>query len=147
MTRTFNTASWIYRGHADAGDGRLASGQRFEAPICVTSFLREFILWAPRSYIEKVYNVTYWTDMAKGGHLTAPTYSLKMSVPLRKLWTHRYILNVEDAVVRGGKEWEIRRLNSLAYGAFPFIPLSRRISLSPYLQKFLATAYLCGLCI
>ena len=71
VTRTFNTASWIYRGHADAGDARLPPGRRVEVPVGVASFPREFIPWAPRSYIEKGYNVTHWTDMPRGGHFAA----------------------------------------------------------------------------
>ncbi len=71
VSRTFNTASWIYRGHVNAGDARLPPARRIEVPVGVASFPREFIPWAPRSFIEKGYNVTHWTDMPRGGHFAA----------------------------------------------------------------------------
>jgi len=27
--------------------------------------------WAPRSYVERIYNVQRWTEMSKGGHFAA----------------------------------------------------------------------------
>ena len=71
VTRTFNTASWIYYGHREAGDGFLPAGGRVDVPVGVAAFPAEFILWPPRSYVERAYNVVRWTDMPRGGHFAA----------------------------------------------------------------------------
>jgi microsomal epoxide hydrolase len=29
------------------------------------------LTWPPRSYVERVYNVTHWSEMSRGGHFAA----------------------------------------------------------------------------
>ena len=72
VTRTFNTASWIYYGRAEEG-GRILSpeGKRVEVPTAAALFPAEFLSWPPRSYVERVYNITHWTQMPRGGHFAA----------------------------------------------------------------------------
>lgn len=72
ITRTFNTASWIYYGRREEG-GRVMSpeGQRVEVPTAAALFPAEFLSWPPRSYVERVYNITRWTKMSRGGHFAA----------------------------------------------------------------------------
>jgi microsomal epoxide hydrolase len=72
VTRTFNTASWIYYGRREEG-GRVLSpeGRRVEAPTGCALFPAELLSWPPRSYVERVYNVTHWTEMPRGGHFAA----------------------------------------------------------------------------
>ncbi|MBT6273025.1 MAG: alpha/beta fold hydrolase [Chromatiales bacterium] len=72
VTRTFNTASWIYYGRREEG-GRLlsAEGRRAEVPTGCALFPAELLAWPPRSYVERVYNVTQWTEMPRGGHFGA----------------------------------------------------------------------------
>ena len=72
VTRTFNTASWIYFGRREEG-GRLLSpeGKRVEVPTGCALFPAELLPWPPRSYVERVYNVTHWTEMPRGGHFGA----------------------------------------------------------------------------
>ena len=72
VTRTFNTASWIYYGRREEG-GRLLSsdGQRVEVPTAAALFPAELLSWPPRSYAERVYNITRWTEMPCGGHFAA----------------------------------------------------------------------------
>ena len=72
ITRTFNTASWIYYGRREEG-GRVMSpeGQRVEVPTAAALFPAEFLSWPPRSYVERVYNITRWTEMSRGGHFAA----------------------------------------------------------------------------
>ncbi len=72
VTRTFNTASWIYYGRREEG-GRILSkeGKRVEVPIGCALFPRELLAWPPRSYAERIYNVTQWTEMPSGGHFSA----------------------------------------------------------------------------
>ncbi len=72
VTRTFNTASWIYYGRREEG-GRVLSpeGKRVEVPTGCALFPAELLSWPPRSYVERVYNVTHWTEMTRGGHFAA----------------------------------------------------------------------------
>lgn len=72
VTRTFNTASWIYYGREEEG-GRVMSpeGKRVEVPTGCALFPKELLSWPPRSYAERLYNVTRWTEMPRGGHFAA----------------------------------------------------------------------------
>lgn len=72
VTRTFNTASWIYYGRREEG-GRILSpeGKRVEVPTACALFPKELLSWPPQSYAERVYNVTQWTKMPRGGHFAA----------------------------------------------------------------------------
>ncbi len=72
VTRTFNTASWIYYGRREEG-GRILSpeGNRVEVPTAVALFPAEMLSWPPRSYVERVYNIARWTEMPRGGHFAA----------------------------------------------------------------------------
>ena len=72
VTRTFNTASWIYYGRREEG-GRILSpeGRRVEVPTACALFPKELLAWPPRSYAERVYNITQWTEMPRGGHFAA----------------------------------------------------------------------------
>lgn len=71
-TRTFNTASWIYYGRREEG-GRILSpeGKRVEVPTACALFPKELLAWAPRSYVERLYNVQHWSEMPRGGHFAA----------------------------------------------------------------------------
>lgn len=72
VTRTFNTASWIYYGRREEG-GRVLSpeGRRVEVPSAMALFPAEMLAWPPRSYVERLYNVTQWSEMPRGGHFAA----------------------------------------------------------------------------
>ncbi len=72
VTRTFNTASWIYYGRQEEG-GRILSpkGRRVEVPTACALFPKEFMSWPPRSYAERLYNIRQWTEMPRGGHFAA----------------------------------------------------------------------------
>jgi microsomal epoxide hydrolase len=68
-TRCFNTASWIYYGRREEG-GRILSpeGDRVEVPTACALFPAEMLAWPPRSYVDRIYNVTQWSEMPRGGH-------------------------------------------------------------------------------
>lgn len=72
VTKTFNTASWIYYGRREEG-GRVLSpeGKRVEVPTGCALFPKELLSWPPRSYAERIYNITQWTEMPRGGHFAA----------------------------------------------------------------------------
>ena len=72
VTRTFNTASWIYYGRREEGERLLSpEGKRVEVPTGCALFPAELLAWPPRSYAERLYNVTQWTEMPRGGHFAA----------------------------------------------------------------------------
>ena len=72
VTNTFNTASWIYTGRREEGGRILSSeGTRVEVPTGCALFPAELLSWPPKSYVERVYNVTRWTEMPRGGHFAA----------------------------------------------------------------------------
>lgn len=72
VTRTFNTASWIYYGRREEG-GRIlsATGERVEVPTAAALFPEELLAWPPKSYAERIYNIQQWTTMPRGGHFAA----------------------------------------------------------------------------
>ena len=72
ITKTFNTASWIYYGRREEG-GRIISpeGKRVEVPTAAALFPAESLSWPPRSYVERIYNIKQWTKMPRGGHFAA----------------------------------------------------------------------------
>ena len=72
FTETFNSASWIYYGRREEG-GRFFSKDfhRIEVPTALAIFPAEMSLWPPRSYVDRIFNITRWTKMPKGGHFAA----------------------------------------------------------------------------
>jgi pimeloyl-ACP methyl ester carboxylesterase len=72
VTRTFNTASWIYYGRREEGMRMLSpEGRRVEVPTACALFPAEMLAWPPRSYAERIYNIQQWTKMPRGGHFGA----------------------------------------------------------------------------
>jgi len=72
ITNSFNTASWIYFGRREEG-GRFLPKEDLplKVPTAVALFPKEYLEWAPRSYVERIYNIQRWTEMSKGGHFAA----------------------------------------------------------------------------
>ena len=72
VTKTFNTASWIYYGRREEGGRSLPKEHLpLKVPTAIAVFPKEYLEWAPRSYVERIYNVKRWTKMSKGGHFAA----------------------------------------------------------------------------
>ena len=42
-----------------------------KVPTAIALFPKEYLEWAPRSYVERIYNIQRWTEMPKGGHFAA----------------------------------------------------------------------------
>ena len=72
ITKTFNTASWIYYGRREEG-GRFfpKDFQRIEIPTAIALFPKEMSTWPPRSYVDRMFNIKRWTHMSEGGHFAA----------------------------------------------------------------------------
>lgn len=72
MTGSFTTGAWYYRGLMEEGGVQLTEGQRCETPTAFANFPGEALYAAPpRSWAERGYNITRWTDMPTGGHFAA----------------------------------------------------------------------------
>jgi pimeloyl-ACP methyl ester carboxylesterase len=72
VTGSFNSASWIYYGRREEGGRTLSQeGRRVETPTGCAVFPQEMLRWPPRSYVDRMYNVTHWTQMPSGGHFGA----------------------------------------------------------------------------
>lgn len=72
MTESFTTGAWYYRALIESGGAGLAEGNRCETPTAFANFPGETILPPPpRSWAERSYNITRWTDQPRGGHFAA----------------------------------------------------------------------------
>jgi pimeloyl-ACP methyl ester carboxylesterase len=79
-TRTFLTATWLYRGMFLEGGFTIPGGRRIEVPTAVASFPRDLLAFPPRAMVERGYHVVRWTEFDTGGHfagLEAPDLLLE----------------------------------------------------------------------
>jgi microsomal epoxide hydrolase len=67
-TRSFNTATWIYKGMFAEGGFAMPEGRRVTVPVGVAASPRDLLAFPPRAMVERGYNVVHWTDMPRGGH-------------------------------------------------------------------------------
>ena len=65
VTNTFATASWMY-----AGAGTQPAPERVAKPTGIAHFPHELVFW-PKSYAERHFQLVRWTDMPEGGHFAA----------------------------------------------------------------------------
>jgi microsomal epoxide hydrolase len=72
LTKSFNTASWIYFGRREEG-GRFfpKDFKKITVPTAVAIFPAEMSEWPPRSYVERIFNIKQWSEMLGGGHFAA----------------------------------------------------------------------------
>jgi len=72
VTRSFNTATWMYRGRVEEQAGPpVPHGKRIEKPVGIAAFPVDLIPFPPRSQVERSMNVVHWTDFEAGGHFAA----------------------------------------------------------------------------
>ena len=64
---------------------RFAAGQRVQPPIGFARFPKE-ISRPPRSWIERVFNVTQWADMPRGGHFAALEQPVLLAEEIRRFF-------------------------------------------------------------
>ena len=70
-TRSFNSATWIYKGMFEEGGFAMPAGRRVEVPTGVAAFPHDLLAFPPRTMVERGYNVVHWTDMPRGGHFAS----------------------------------------------------------------------------
>jgi pimeloyl-ACP methyl ester carboxylesterase len=63
----------------------LRQGERVEVPCAFARFPRE-ILFPPRTWVERGYNVQRWTDMPRGGHFAAAEEPGMLAADLREFF-------------------------------------------------------------
>ncbi|HWD28311.1 MAG TPA: epoxide hydrolase [Rhizomicrobium sp.] len=72
VTRTFNTATWMYRGRAEeVFMNPLPKGARLEKPTGIAAFPVDLIPFPPRTQVERSINVARWDAFEEGGHFAA----------------------------------------------------------------------------
>lgn len=73
VTQSFCTSTWIYYGRREEGGRILGTKERpkVEVPTAAAMFPAESFPWPPRSYAERLYNITRWTKMPRGGHFSS----------------------------------------------------------------------------
>lgn len=70
-TRSFLTATWIYRGMFLEGGFAMPAGRCVAVPVGVAAFPRDLLAFPPRAIVERGYNVAHWTTMPRGGHFAS----------------------------------------------------------------------------
>ena len=72
VTRSFNTATWLYRGlFEDLSGAPVPPKARLEKPTAIARFPVDLIPFPPRSQVERNVNVVRWTEFSEGGHFAA----------------------------------------------------------------------------
>lgn len=72
VTKSFNTATWLYRGLFEDGSGEpVPPGARIERPVGIARFPVDLIPFPPRSQVERNMKVVRWREFAEGGHFAA----------------------------------------------------------------------------
>jgi len=66
------TSVWYYAALFGEGGASLPDGERCETPTGFANYPGETVYSPPpRSWCERAYNITYWTDQTHGGHFAA----------------------------------------------------------------------------
>ena len=66
------TSVWYYAAFFGEGGATLPEGKRCETPTGFANFPGETVYFPPpRSWCERAYNITHWSEMAHGGHFAA----------------------------------------------------------------------------
>ena len=72
VTDSFNTSTWIYYGRRLEG-GRILNydNKKVNVPTACALYPREFLMWPPKSYADRLYNIVQWNKFSEGGHFAA----------------------------------------------------------------------------
>ncbi len=66
-----NPANWLYCSLVDGTAAALQEGERVGVPTGVCLFPNDLLMPAPRSWVERTYNVTHYRIAPQGGHFPA----------------------------------------------------------------------------
>ncbi len=84
VTGTIGSSMRLYHEHRRAKD-QLPPGGRVAVPVGFADFPKE-ILRAPRSWVERAYNVVQWTTHPKGGHFAALEQPEALAEDIRRFY-------------------------------------------------------------
>ncbi len=71
MNGAFPTSTWFYAAAIAEDVHAMPAGRRVEVPTAVAAHPDPRAPFPPRSWVERGYNVTRWTDLPRGGHFVA----------------------------------------------------------------------------
>ena len=71
MNDAFTTAAWYYAGAQAEEVRKVPPGRRVEVPTAIARYPDPRNPMPPRSWVERGYAVSRWTDMPRGGHFAA----------------------------------------------------------------------------
>jgi pimeloyl-ACP methyl ester carboxylesterase len=71
MDDSLAASTWFYAAAVIEGARRMPAGQRVEIPTAFAAFPEPRVPIPPRSWVERGYNLTRWTDLPRGGHFAA----------------------------------------------------------------------------
>jgi len=72
ITKSFNTAAWIYFGRRKEGGRSFPKNfKKIKVPTAIAVFPKEMLEWPPKSYVNRIFNIKRWKKFSKGGHFAA----------------------------------------------------------------------------
>ena len=72
ITKSFDTASWIYFGRRKEGGRAFPNNfKKIMTPTAIAEFPKEMLAWPPKTYVNRIFNIKRWTKFPKGGHFAA----------------------------------------------------------------------------
>ena len=72
ITKSFDTASWIYFGRRKEGGRALPNNfKKIMTPTAIAEFPKEMLGWPPKTYVNRIFNIKRWAKFPKGGHFAA----------------------------------------------------------------------------
>ena len=72
ITKSFNTASWIYFGRRKEGGRSFPKNfKKINVPTAIAIFPKEMLEWPPKSYVNRIFNIKRWRKFPNGGHFAA----------------------------------------------------------------------------
>ena len=87
LTKTFDTATWIYFGRREEGGRYFPKDfKKINIPTGIAMFPKEMSEWPPNSYIERIFNVKQINKMEEGGHFPALEKPRLLTEDIRKFF-------------------------------------------------------------
>jgi pimeloyl-ACP methyl ester carboxylesterase len=71
MNDAFPTATWVYAATMAEGVRDLPKGKRVRVPTGFAAYPDPRVATPPRSWVERGYELTYWSEPPRGGHFAA----------------------------------------------------------------------------
>ncbi len=90
VNETIATSIWYYAAFFAEGGPALPEGERCETPTGFANFPGETVYSPPpRTWVDRAYNITHWSEMPRGGHFAAME-SPDLFVPEIRDWARAF---------------------------------------------------------